>query len=267
MTLPKINWSVKAGVSVALFFAVGLAGGGYLQNASKPAAQAASPPPQAPLANMAPAPGKPDPAPAEAPAAAPAAPPPPTPETVAAAAAPPPPPLQEEHAAREEAPIESPPAESAEADPSPPAGETPSAPAGAAKPAAAAAGAASEVAHPATKPARAAATHAALRQPAARVPPGAGPFQIQFGAFANEENAKRLVRAIASSRAKPEMVRGPGRAGRPVFYVRSAVFDDAQAATDAASDAVRAAQEAKFDDKVTYVILHGAAVPGPVAER
>lgn len=89
-----------------------------------------------------------------------------------------------------------------------------------------------------------------------------GPFQVQFGAFISEENAKRLSRALSTPQVKIDVQRGQSRAGRALFFVRSPVFDGFAQALAAAWEAQNAAQAQRFAEPVKYVILHGSASPG-----
>jgi hypothetical protein len=96
----------------------------------------------------------------------------------------------------------------------------------------------------------------------ARAPNGSGPFQVQFGMFTSEENANRLSRALSTPQVKITVQRSQDRAGRPVYYVRSPVFDDFARAMAAAWDAQNAAQADHFGEPVKYVIVRINASSG-----
>lgn len=84
---------------------------------------------------------------------------------------------------------------------------------------------------------------------------GSGPFQVQFGVFTSEENANRLSQALSTPQVKIAVQRGQDKAGHPLFYVRSPVFEDFARALAAAWDAQNAAQAEHFAEPVKYVIL------------
>lgn len=75
---------------------------------------------------------------------------------------------------------------------------------------------------------------AALHAPPAAPGNAAGPFRVQFGAFANEENARRVQWAVEATGLKVEVTQAPGSTGQPLFYLRSPDFHDYAAALSAA---------------------------------
>ena len=78
----------------------------------------------------------------------------------------------------------------------------------------------------------------------ARAAPGS-PMQIQFGAFANEANARRVQWAIEATGMQVEVTHLPNAGGRALYTPRSLSFPDAAAAREAAA-AVR--------DKVQHLV-------------
>jgi hypothetical protein len=97
--------------------------------------------------------------------------------------------------------------------------------------------------------------HADVRSADVRAPGGSGPFQVQFGVFSSEENANRLGQALSTPQVKISVQRSQDKAGHPLFYVRSPLFDDFARALAAAWDAQNAAQAGHFAEPVKYVIL------------
>ena len=81
------------------------------------------------------------------------------------------------------------------------------------------------------------------RQVAALRPPpmpahGAGAYRVQFGAFASEENARRIQWAIEATGMAVDVTHSPNSAGRVLYTLRSPRFPDATAA-QAAADIVK----------------------------
>ncbi len=84
------------------------------------------------------------------------------------------------------------------------------------------------------------------RQVAALRPPpmpahGTGAYRVQFGAFASEENARRIQWAIEATGMAVDVTHAPNSAGRVLYTLRSPRFPDptaAQAAADVVKDKV-----------------------------
>jgi hypothetical protein len=62
----------------------------------------------------------------------------------------------------------------------------------------------------------------------------AGPYRVQFGAFANEDNARRVQWAIEATGLKVEVSQEPGPSGHPLYFLRSPAYSDYAAALSAA---------------------------------
>lgn len=80
-------------------------------------------------------------------------------------------------------------------------------------------------------PAQAAARHT---PPTAPGKAAAGAFRVQFGAFAIEENARRVQWAIEATGAKIDVSREQGPSGHALFLVRSPAYPDYASALSAA---------------------------------
>ena len=222
---PSITYSALA---LAFFFAIGLAGGAAYKlfwhaDARPPVAQNPVAPAASDAAHYAPFLGA-----AIAPSAEPASPPPDSPAAAPLAQAATAPAPTPQDSAPQVAPATSAPQEAArlappaDASPAEPAA-APVAPVPAKKPRATAA-----------KPAHAAPEAAALRTPP-KAPGGAeGPFLIQFGAFAIEENARRVQWAVEATGLKIEVVHGVGPSGHALFFPRSPAYADYASALSAA---------------------------------
>jgi hypothetical protein len=288
----KLASAAFTAIGLAFFFGVGLAGGAaykiYFADTSGPQVAEASPPPAlpaaapaeqnlaatpspvaeiaaekaapdaAPMAASAPAALEPQPAPtaeASEPAMmAQAAPPPvpsaPEPALQAAAAEPPAPPAMPQ-AIPEVASAPPPPDASAALQQaiSPPATAIPPKPASAAK------------AH------RAPQTAASHPPPAAQAS-AAGHFHVQFGAFANEDNARRVQWAVEATGLNVEVRHEPSPSGNPLFFVRSPSYPDRAAAVNAAQAAQNRAQHLANPVRIDYAIIPDrAAAPERHAQR
>jgi hypothetical protein len=79
-------------------------------------------------------------------------------------------------------------------------------------------------------PAQAVALHAPPTGPGN----SSGPYRVQFGAFANEENARRVQWAVEATGVKVEVTQAPGAGGRVLYYLRSPAYYDYAAALSAA---------------------------------
>jgi cell division protein FtsN len=114
------------------------------------------------------------------------------------------------------------------------------------------------------KPAKA---HRAAPQPAALPSPptahsnAAGPFRVQFGAFAQEDNAHRLQSAIEATGLKVEVRQEPGPSGHSLFFVRSPVYPDYASALNAAQTAQSRAQHSANAIAITYTIRADHSAP------
>ena len=75
---------------------------------------------------------------------------------------------------------------------------------------------------------------AALHPPPAAPSGATGPFRVQFGAFANEDNARRVQWAIEATGLKVEVSQEPGPSGHPLYFLRSPSYPDYASALSAA---------------------------------
>ena len=278
----KLASAAFTAIGLAFFFGVGLAGGAaykiyFSADGGPQIAAQTSPPPAAPatpeqaFASATPNPAEstaektapPDSAPVEASAA-------PTPEPQAT------PTLGEA----------SEPAMTAQAAPSPAAPEpapqaasaqsqaTPEAPIAPAQPAAEAAMQTAEPSPAAAippKPAMAAKAHrapqiAALHPPTAQVGV-AGHFRVQFGAFANEENARRVQAAVEAAGLKVAVSPEAGASGNPLFIVRSPSYPDRAAAVSAAQNVQNRAKHLANPIAIDYAIIPDRAAGEQHAQR
>jgi len=111
-----------------------------------------------------------------------------------------------------------------------------------------------------TKPAVAAAQTARkpLAGTAAAAPAGAAAsrlhYRVQFGAFAIEENAEILRRAIETPKLRISITRAADNSGRVLYHVRSPAFASYDEALNAVREAQDAAKQAQFDEAVEYLI-------------
>ena len=282
-TRSKFESAAYTVLFLAFFFAVGLAGGVLYRvlpthrilespDSSAPvaatetpaASEAALPPVAAPAKISAsapsaseaavPPPPKSSPAPAPAPVAVIAAPPPAAPSPTAPAAGPP---------AESVASVAKPaaPAERVAKTPTPPKPAA-SEPVATAK----AAPAHAKAAEPAEKPKPVAVATAQPPKPAAvkHAPPAAhstegtpesGPFRIQFGAFAIEDNAHRIQWSVEATGIPVEITRAPNRKGHMLYYVRSQPFPDRDAALKAAVAARDKAKSFAQPVAIDYIVV------------
>ncbi len=260
---------------LAFFFAVGLAGGvlyrvlptdkAQEEAASAPAVAEAieAPPPSVAPSPAATPPSAPvTPAPTQPPVAAAA---PPQPQAPAPSAAPP----AAAAIAESLSPPASKPAETAPrlakraAPPDRAAGEIAAAekpPAPRAKPAAEAGKpkASFAAAQPPKPPAAKHASPPARATPAST--PETGPFRIQFGAFAIEDNAHQIQWAVEATGLPVEIVQAPNRKGHLLYYVRSQPFPDRAAALGAATAAHDKAHQFAHPVAIDYVVLNDAMI-------
>jgi len=94
---------------------------------------------------------------------------------------------------------------------------------------------------PPKKPAMVAKTHrsspaqtVAIHPPPAAPGNAVGPYRVQFGAFANEDNARRVQWAVEATGLKVEVTHEPGPSGHTLFFLRSPSYPDYASALSAA---------------------------------
>lgn len=68
----------------------------------------------------------------------------------------------------------------------------------------------------------------------APAPSAVGRYRIQFGAFANEENARRVAWAVEATGVKVAVTRAPDASGRALYFVRSPGYRNPATAREAA---------------------------------
>ena len=123
-----------------------------------------------------------------------------------------------------------------------------------------------KIAEPAAKPKPAMVARAEPPKPAAvkHTPPPArsaeagpdsGPFRVQFGAFAIEDNAHRVQWAVEATGMPVEIIRAPSRKGHMLYYVRSRPFRDRDAALKAAVAARDKAKGFAQPVAIDYVVV------------
>ena len=96
---------------------------------------------------------------------------------------------------------------------------------------------------------------------------GAGPYRVQFGAFANEDNARRLQWAIEATGLKIEVTQEPDPGGHTLFFLRSPVYADYAAALGAAQTVRNRVQSFVNAIPIDYAILGDHAMVVQQAER
>jgi cell division septation protein DedD len=121
-----------------------------------------------------------------------------------------------------------------------------------------------------SKPSAVAAAQPAKPAPAKHAPPAAqrataeaaeaGPFRIQFGAFAVEDNAHRIQWSVEATGLPVEVVHAPNRKGHMLYYVRSQAFPDHEAAQSAAAAARAKAKSFAQPVALDYVLVSEAAI-------
>jgi hypothetical protein len=110
--------------------------------------------------------------------------------------------------------------------------------------------------HLAAKASRPAAPQAvALHAPPAAPGNLIGPYRVQFGAFANEDNARRVQWAIEATGVKAEVTQAPGASGHTLFYLRSPAYHDYAAALSAAQTVQDRVQHFVNAIPIDYTIL------------
>ncbi|HXR88450.1 MAG TPA: SPOR domain-containing protein, partial [Stellaceae bacterium] len=95
----------------------------------------------------------------------------------------------------------------------------------------------------------------------------AGGFRVQFGAFSQEENARRLQAAIAATGLKVEVSHDQGASGHPLFFVRSPAYTDRASALSAAQGAQIRAQHLTNAIPIQYTIIADHPAPALHAQR
>ena len=83
----------------------------------------------------------------------------------------------------------------------------------------------------------------------------AGPYRVQFGAFANEDNARRVQWAIEATGLKVEVSQQPGPSGHPLFFLRSPSYPEYAAALSAAQTVQHRVQNFVNAIPIEYAIL------------
>jgi cell division protein FtsN len=121
------------------------------------------------------------------------------------------------------------------------------------------------------KPAPAAKAHRAPQSAAPHAPPAqvsaAGHFRVQFGAFANEENARRVRSALEAAGLKAAISREAGASGNPLFIVRSPAYPDRAAALSAAQNVQNRAKHLATPIAIDYAIIPDRAAGEQHAQR
>ena len=267
----NLSSATYTAIALVFFFGVGLAGGGAYKiyfgddSGAQVADQMSPPPPASSSQNFAADRAAPDLARIEPSAPAALAPPPaptpaeatkPHPPTTARAA-----PAPVPQAAPAEPPAPVPYAEFAPAKPD-------------AQPETQAAKATPVAAIPPRKPTMAAKAHrSAPPQTVALHPPptgpgnAAGPFRVQFGAFANEDNARRVQWAIEATGLKVDVSQAPGPSGHALFFLRSPSYPDYASALSAAQTVQHRVQNFVNAIPIDYAILGDRSALEQQAQR
>jgi hypothetical protein len=94
-----------------------------------------------------------------------------------------------------------------------------------------------------------------------------GPYRVQFGAFAHEDNARRVQWAIEATGLKVEVSQEPGPSGRPLFFLRSASYPDYASALSAAQTVRNRVQHFVNAIPIDYAILSDHSAPEQQAQR
>lgn len=102
-----------------------------------------------------------------------------------------------------------------------------------------------------TAPAQTVALHAPPTAPAN----ASGPFVVQFGAFANEENARRVEWAVEATGLKVAVTQAPGSSGQMLYYLRSPAYPDYASALSAAQTVRDRVQHFVNAIPIDYAIL------------
>jgi hypothetical protein len=95
----------------------------------------------------------------------------------------------------------------------------------------------------------------------------AGPYRVQFGAFANEDNARRVQWAIEATGLKVEVSQQPGPSGHPLFFLRSPSYPEYAAALSAAQTVQHRVQNFVNAIPIEYAILGDRSALEQQAQR
>jgi cell division protein FtsN len=95
----------------------------------------------------------------------------------------------------------------------------------------------------------------------------AGPYRVQFGAFANEDNARRVQWAIEATGLNVEVSQEPGPSGHPLYFLRSPSYSDYAAALSAAQTVQHRVNGFVNAIPIDYAILGNHSVVQQQAER
>ena len=90
---------------------------------------------------------------------------------------------------------------------------------------------------------------------------------MQFGAFANEENARRVQSALEAAGLKVALSREAGASGSPLFIVRSPAYPDRAAALSAAQNVQNRAKHLANPVAIDYAIIPERAAGEQHAQR
>jgi cell division protein FtsN len=108
---------------------------------------------------------------------------------------------------------------------------------------------------------------AMLRPPPAAPGNVAGPYRVQFGAFANADNARRVQWAIEATGLKIEITQGAGPSGRPLYLLRSPSYPDYASALSAAQTVQHRVKGFVNAIAIDYTILGDHSVAQQQAQR
>jgi hypothetical protein len=98
-------------------------------------------------------------------------------------------------------------------------------------------------------------------------PGKAGLFRVQFGAFANEENARRVQWAIEATGVKVEVSQEAGPSGRSLFFLRSPAYPDYATALSAAQAVQNRAKHFVNPIAIDYTIRGDRSAPQQQAQH
>jgi hypothetical protein len=107
----------------------------------------------------------------------------------------------------------------------------------------------------------------ALHPPPTAPGNAAGPYRVQFGAFANEDNARRVQWAIEATGLKVEVSQEPGPSGHPLFFLRSPSYPEYAAALSAAQTVQHRVQNFVNAIPIDYAILGDRSALEQQAQR
>ncbi len=95
----------------------------------------------------------------------------------------------------------------------------------------------------------------------------AGPYRVQFGAFANEDNARRVQWAIEATGIKVDVSQEPGPSGHQLYFLRSPAYSDYASALSAAQTVQHRVQHFVNAIPIDYAILGDHSVTVQQAQR